>query len=142
MHRPLLTQMRSQHLRRAPRLSQNTTPNGRRALNKMAKRGAEEPLDIGAESPASKKARIQDTLEDELPPPPPTGSGSSYMTAGQMPATGSSGMDGPPVGRTRHKRSGTQTQGMAKATVNGVRDWASETGELLGLWKGEKTRPL
>ncbi|KAI6814279.1 DUF396-domain-containing protein [Hortaea werneckii] len=71
-----------------------------------------------------------------------TGSGSSYMTAGQMPATGSSGMDGPPVGRTRHKRSGTQTQGMAKATVNGVRDWASETGELLGLWKGEKTRPL
>ncbi|RMX73402.1 hypothetical protein D0869_13642 [Hortaea werneckii] len=38
---------------------------------KMAKRGAEEPLDVGAESPASKKARIQDALEDELPPPPP-----------------------------------------------------------------------
>ncbi|KAI7181182.1 hypothetical protein D0869_14642 [Hortaea werneckii] len=37
----------------------------------MAKRGAEEPLDVGAESPASKKARIQDALEDELPPPPP-----------------------------------------------------------------------
>ncbi|KAI7656131.1 DUF396-domain-containing protein [Hortaea werneckii] len=71
-----------------------------------------------------------------------TGTGSSYMTPGQVPAAGSSGTEGPPVGRTRHKRSGTQTQGMAKATVNGVRDWASETGELLGLWKGEKTRPL
>ncbi|KAI7260383.1 DUF396-domain-containing protein [Hortaea werneckii] len=71
-----------------------------------------------------------------------TGAGSSYMAPGQGLATGSSGTEGPPLGRTRHKRSGTQTQGMAKATVNGVWDWASETGELLGLWKGEKTRPL
>lgn len=30
--------------------------------------------------------------------------------------------------------------GMAKALVDGVRDWASETGELMGFWKGERTR--
>ncbi|KAF2212822.1 hypothetical protein CERZMDRAFT_111848 [Cercospora zeae-maydis SCOH1-5] len=44
-------------------------------------------------------------------------------------------------GRTRHKRSNTQT-GMAKAAVNGVREWVGETGELMGFWKGERTRPL
>ncbi|TKA26289.1 hypothetical protein B0A50_05068 [Salinomyces thailandicus] len=64
-----------------------------------------------------------------------TGAGSSFMSAGQGPV-GSGG------GRTRHKRSGTQTQGMAKAAVNGVRDWAGETGELLGLWRGGTTRPF
>ena len=30
--------------------------------------------------------------------------------------------------------------GMAKALVDVVREWTSETGELLGLWRGEKTR--
>jgi hypothetical protein len=44
-------------------------------------------------------------------------------------------------GRTRHKRSNTQT-GMAKAAVNGVREWVGETGELMGFWRGERTRPL
>jgi len=77
-----------------------------------------------------------------------TGQGSSsYLNAGQQPATGiptSAGMDGTggvTMGRTRHKRSATQS-GMAKAAVDGVRSWAGETGELLGLWKGERTRPL
>jgi hypothetical protein len=31
---------------------------------------------------------------------------------------------------------------MAKAAVNGVVDWIGDTGELLGVWKGGKTRPL
>ncbi|KAF2769853.1 DUF396-domain-containing protein [Teratosphaeria nubilosa] len=61
--------------------------------------------------------------------------GSEYAT-GQ-----GSSLNGGLTGRTRHKRSGTQT-GMAKAAVNGVREWAGETGELLGLWKGDRTRPL
>jgi len=30
--------------------------------------------------------------------------------------------------------------GMAKALVDGVREWAGEAGELLGFWKGERTR--
>jgi hypothetical protein len=66
-----------------------------------------------------------------------TGQGSSFISPGQEP----SGVNGGFTGRTRHKRSNTQT-GMAKAAVNGVRDWAGETGELLGLWKGDRTRPL
>ncbi|KAH9827196.1 Protein SVP26 [Teratosphaeria destructans] len=71
-----------------------------------------------------------------------TGQGSSYISAGQEPASGiPGGLNGGVTGRTRHKRSGTQT-GMAKAAVNGVREWAGETGELLGLWKGDRTRPL
>ncbi|KAI7571058.1 cysteine proteinase, partial [Hortaea werneckii] len=60
-----------QQSQRSSQALPNTISIGKQALNEMAKRGAEEPLDVGAESPASKKARIQDALEDELPPPPP-----------------------------------------------------------------------
>ena len=70
-----------------------------------------------------------------------TGQGSSFISPGQEPSGSAAGVNGSYSGRTRHKRSGTQT-GMAKAAVTGVRDWASETGELLGFWKGERTRPL
>ncbi|KAK5123978.1 hypothetical protein LTR85_002175 [Meristemomyces frigidus] len=74
-----------------------------------------------------------------------TGQGSSYISPGQEPATSmpsANGMNGGSItGRTRHKRSNTQS-GMAKAAVNGAREWVGETGELLGLWKGERTRPL
>ena len=64
-----------------------------------------------------------------------TGQGSSYMNPGREP----SGANGLPT-RGRHKRSNTQT-GMAKQAVNGVREWVGETGELMGLWKGERARP-
>ena len=77
-----------------------------------------------------------------------TGDGSSYITPGTAPApasygtgTGigvggaSSGMEG-----KRRARSGTNA-GMAKAVVTGVREWVGETGEVMGLWKGERTRP-
>ncbi|KAK3619507.1 erv26 super protein [Elasticomyces elasticus] len=66
-----------------------------------------------------------------------TGQGSSFISAGQEPA----GVNGSIMGRTRHKRSNTQS-GMAKAAVNGVREWVGETGEVMGLWRGERTRPL
>ena len=62
-----------------------------------------------------------------------TGAGSSFTSPGSVP-------DGD--GRTGRKRAGTQNAGMAKAAVNGVVEWIGETGELLGVWKGEKTRPL
>lgn len=84
-----------------------------------------------------------------------TGAGSSFITPGQTPAlnagVGSAGYVDVQSqhaggreefrGRTRHKRSNTQT-GMAKAAVNGMREWVGETGELMGFWRGEKTRPL
>ncbi|KAF7188100.1 Protein SVP26 [Pseudocercospora fuligena] len=73
-----------------------------------------------------------------------TGQGSSFISPGRdaAPTASMSGMNGG-MGqtRTRHKRSNTQT-GMAKQAVNGVRDWVGETGELMGFWKGERTRPL
>lgn len=62
-----------------------------------------------------------------------TGAGSSFVSPGSVPAGD--------LGSGR-KRAGTQNAGMAKAAVNGVREWIGETGELLGAWKGEKTRPL
>ena len=81
-----------------------------------------------------------------------TGAGSSFITPGQTPNIGAGVGSGSYMdvqsggreefrGRTRHKRSNTQT-GMAKAAVNGVREWVGETGELMGFWRGERTRPL
>lgn len=84
-----------------------------------------------------------------------TGAGSSFITPGQTPTLNAGVGSGSYMdvqaqhaggreefrGRTRHKRSNTQT-GMAKAAVNGVREWVGETGELMGFWRGEKTRPL
>ena len=63
-----------------------------------------------------------------------TGVGSSYISAGAEPMSVNGGRGG-------RKRAGTQA-GMAKAAVNGVKGWVSETGELLGFWRGERTRPL
>jgi len=72
-----------------------------------------------------------------------TGAGSSFVSAGldQPPSMNNGDTMGGFTGRTRHRRSNTQT-GMAKAAVNGVREWVGETGELMGLWKGERVRPL
>ncbi len=60
-----------------------------------------------------------------------TGQGSSFVSPGQEPSMG---------GRTRHKRSNTQS-GMAKVAVSNVKEWIGETGEVMGFWKGERTRP-
>lgn len=58
-----------------------------------------------------------------------TGAGSSFVRAGQEP-----GKDG--------RKDVMQRGGMAKTAVNMAREWMGETGEVLGLWKGERTRPL
>ncbi|KAM0721913.1 hypothetical protein Q7P37_002838 [Cladosporium fusiforme] len=65
-----------------------------------------------------------------------TGQGSSFVSPGAGPVGDAGGV------RVGRKRAGTQNAGMAKAAVNGVREWIGDTGELLGAWKGEKTRPL
>ncbi|EEH19061.2 hypothetical protein PABG_01380 [Paracoccidioides brasiliensis Pb03] len=33
-----------------------------------------------------------------------------------------------------------KNKGMAKALVDGVREWMGDTGELMGFWRGDKTR--
>ncbi|KAF2876459.1 transmembrane adaptor Erv26 [Massariosphaeria phaeospora] len=71
-----------------------------------------------------------------------TGEGSSFISAGKTPAGGFGsgvGVGGGIEGR-RRQRSGTNA-GMAKAMVNGVREWVGETAEVMGLRKGERTRP-
>ena len=72
-----------------------------------------------------------------------TGDGSSYISPGQAPPTFGSG-SGVGVGGAmegkRRARSGTNA-GMAKAVVTGVKEWVGETGEVMGFWKGERTRP-
>lgn len=75
-----------------------------------------------------------------------TGEGSSFISAGKEPASGfgsgvgaASDVSVGGVGR-RRQRSGTNA-GMAKTMVNGVRNWVGETGEVMGFWKGERTRP-
>ncbi|KAK5173478.1 erv26 superfamily protein [Saxophila tyrrhenica] len=63
-----------------------------------------------------------------------TGQGSSFVSPGREPAANGY------TGRTRHKRSNTQS-GMAKVAVNNVKDFIGETGEVMGFWKGERARP-
>lgn len=70
-----------------------------------------------------------------------TGEGSSFISPGKEPAAAfGSGTAGTGVEGRRRQRSGTNA-GMAKKAINGVRDWVGETGEVMGLWKGERTRP-
>ncbi|KAL5391327.1 hypothetical protein DPSP01_001202 [Paraphaeosphaeria sporulosa] len=70
-----------------------------------------------------------------------TGEGSSFISPGKTPAAGfGSGAAVTGTEGRRRQRSGTNA-GMAKKAINGVRDWVGETGEVMGLWKGERTRP-
>jgi hypothetical protein len=43
-------------------------------------------------------------------------------------------------GRERSKSVSSGREGMAKQVVNGVREWCSETGASLGLWKADNVR--
>lgn len=53
---------------------------------------------------------------------------------------GAEGVDSAAGGLSVGPEKRSKPIGMAKALVDAVREWTSETGELLGLWKGEKTR--
>jgi hypothetical protein len=75
-----------------------------------------------------------------------TGDGSSYINPGKTPETFGSGtgvgVGGVSTGMEgkRRARSGTNA-GLAKQVVTGVKEWVGETGEVMGLWKGDRTRP-
>lgn len=69
-----------------------------------------------------------------------TGEGSSYISPGKTPEAFGSGSGMGAMQGKRRARSGTNA-GMAKAVVTGVREWVGETGEVMGFWKGERTRP-
>ncbi|OCK77233.1 DUF396-domain-containing protein [Lepidopterella palustris CBS 459.81] len=61
-----------------------------------------------------------------------TGEGSSFVSPGKATVEGR---------RRGRERSGTNA-GMAKAVVNGMREWVRETGEVMGIWRGENIRPF
>ncbi|KAL5332880.1 transmembrane adaptor Erv26 [Aspergillus crustosus] len=60
--------------------------------------------------------------------------GSEYATPESVPMAGLNrdftGVDG----------KNNKNKGLAKALVDGVRDWASENGELMGFWKGDRAK--
>ncbi|OXV07964.1 hypothetical protein Egran_04274 [Elaphomyces granulatus] len=60
--------------------------------------------------------------------------GSEYVTGDHAPATSLAGAAG------SSDNSRKQNKGMAKALVDGVRDWMGEVGELMGFWRGEHQR--
>jgi hypothetical protein len=65
-----------------------------------------------------------------------TGTGSSFVSAGREPAAFDAG--GAAAGAGAKAAKGNS--GMAKALVNGVREWVGETGETMGLWREEGRR--
>ncbi|PYH94416.1 DUF396-domain-containing protein [Aspergillus ellipticus CBS 707.79] len=59
--------------------------------------------------------------------------GSEYATGERMSSSGFS--------RTPHLSDGrSKNKGMAKALVDGLRDWVRENGEVMGFWKGERSK--
>ena len=59
--------------------------------------------------------------------------GSEYATGGNLGSSGGS-LGGGGDGRAR------RTKGLVKAGVDWIVEWVGETGELLGLWRGDKVR--
>jgi hypothetical protein len=62
--------------------------------------------------------------------------GSEYATGDHGAGVGGSQS----AGLGGDKGIGAKRSGMAKAMVDGVREWVGDTGELMGFWRGEKTR--
>ena len=58
--------------------------------------------------------------------------GSEYAT-GERPSGGLGHSRTPSDGKSKNK-------GMAKALVDNVGDWVRENGEIMGLWRGDRTR--
>ncbi|BCR97655.1 uncharacterized protein AKAW2_30974S [Aspergillus luchuensis] len=59
--------------------------------------------------------------------------GSEYATGDRVPISGFTPGTFASDGKSKNK-------GMAKALVDGVRDWVKDNGELMGFWKGERAK--
>lgn len=64
--------------------------------------------------------------------------GSEYATGGHV-STGGSGSGTGSSGNVLSTDGKAKNKGMAKALVDGVRDWVAENGEVMGFWRGERT---
>ncbi|KAI9839643.1 MAG: hypothetical protein M1819_002269 [Sarea resinae] len=70
-----------------------------------------------------------------------SGGGSGLGAAGPS-SSGGDGLAplGDPAGMVARGRSTVRKKGLARAVVDGVREWVGESGELMGWWGGEKMR--
>lgn len=69
--------------------------------------------------------------------------GSEYATGGRVSSVGLAGSSGGGGSSSTANVLSTdgkvKNKGMAKALVDGVRDWVAENGEVMGFWRGERT---
>lgn len=68
-----------------------------------------------------------------------TGEGSSFISPGKGPGSPTF-VSFPANGTSVAGDRARINAGMAKAAVNGARDWLRSSGEALGLWQGDNTR--
>ena len=61
--------------------------------------------------------------------------GSEYATGGDVRTDGMGGVNGVGIGGQRRRK-----KGLIKAVVDWAVDWIGETGEAMGLWRGERTK--
>ncbi|KAF3481717.1 SVP26 [Arthroderma uncinatum] len=68
--------------------------------------------------------------------------GSEYATGsmGSSSSGGGASVDTTPYGEHSASSAKTKSKGMAKALVDGAREWVSESGEVMGFWGGQNTR--
>lgn len=70
--------------------------------------------------------------------------GSEYATGARVSSVGLAGSSGGGGGSSSTANvlstdGKVKNKGMAKALVDGVRDWVAENGEVMGFWRGERT---
>lgn len=73
--------------------------------------------------------------ENVLPTMTTTASSSSEYSS-----SAGAGPAGPGIGGTVVGDRKGRNVGMAKALVDGVREWMGETGQVMGWWRGDKAR--
>lgn len=65
--------------------------------------------------------------------------GSEYATGDHISTAGLARSSGSSTANVLSTDGKVKNKGMAKALVDGVRDWVAENGEVMGFWRGERT---
>lgn len=66
--------------------------------------------------------------------------GSEYATGATAHTSNISSGSGGMRGEGGGGRGKSKGRGLVKVLVDGVREWVGETGEVMGFWRGERTR--
>lgn len=65
--------------------------------------------------------------------------GSEYATGGHVSSSAGAAGGSSSSANVLSTDGKVKNKGMAKALVDGVRDWVAENGEVMGFWRGERT---